>query len=144
MKKILLVSLLAACAAAPAFARNDAVLVTLQSVLDMPEAAGKLDGTVKFYLAGAPTPKVEQKMGEDIANDKTNAFNKTPEFTCRWAALSALIKFQNKAKQQGANAVIDLVSFNNRVVSGSATEIECRDGALIGGISLKGSYAKVR
>jgi len=29
----------------------------------MPEAKGKLDGSVKFYLAGQATPAVIQKLG---------------------------------------------------------------------------------
>jgi opacity protein-like surface antigen len=143
MKKLLLVALIAACAAAPAFARDTPVRVTLQSVLDMPEAHAKLDGSVRFFLAGAETPHVEKKFGEDISNDKTNAFNKTAEFACQWAALSGLIKFQNRAKQQGANAVIDIVSYNKRVVTTDPAQLECLDGAFVGGISMKGTYANV-
>ncbi len=127
----------------PACARNTPVVVTLQSVLDMPEAKAKLDGTVKFYLAGSPTPKVMKKFGEDTSNAKTNAFNKTGEEACRWNVLSALIKFQEHAKRDGANAVIDIVSYNNRVNFTSATEVQCSDGAFLAGIALKGTYATV-
>ena len=143
MKKLVAVSLLALVAAAPAFTRNNAVTVTLDSVLDMPEAKAKFDGSVKFYLAGAPTPKVIKKFGEDTSNAKTNAFNKTPEEACRWNALSALTKLQEHAKRDGANAVIDIVSYRDHVDFKSATEIQCSDGAFMGGIALKGTYATV-
>ena len=143
MKKLVAVSLLALVAAVPAFARNNAVTVTLDSVLDMPEAKAKFDGSVKFYLAGAPTPKVIKKFGEDTSNAKTNAFNKTPEEACRWNALSALTKLQEHAKRDGANAVIDIVSYRDHVDFKSATEIQCSDGAFMGGIALKGTYATV-
>jgi hypothetical protein len=142
MKKFIAGSLLALVAAVPAYARNNAVNVTLESVLSMPEAQSKLDGSVKFYLAGAKTPK-NKKLGEDVANAKTNAFNKSPEEACRWNVLTALIKFQEHAKRQGANAVVDLVTYNDRVPVSNPTELQCRDGALIGGVTLKGSYAKV-
>ncbi|HEY8973325.1 MAG TPA: excinuclease ATPase subunit [Burkholderiaceae bacterium] len=143
MKKLVVVPLLVLIAAAPAFARNNAVTVTLDSVLDMPEAKAKLDGSVKFYLAGAPTPKIIKKFGEDTSNAKTNAFNKTPEEACRWNALSALLKLQEHAKRDGANAVVDIVSYRDHVDFKSATEIECSDGAFLGGIALKGTYATV-
>jgi len=141
MKKLIAATLLAAVAVAPAFARNTAVNVTLQSVLDMPEAKEKLDGSVKFYLAGSPTPKYK-KLGEDTSNAKTNAFNKTPEEACRWNALSALIKLQEHAKRDGADAVVEIISYNAHEIYSHPTEIQCRDGAFIGGIALKGVYAK--
>jgi hypothetical protein len=142
MKKLIAGSLLALVAAVPAHARNNAVNVTLESVLAMPEAQSRLDGSVKFYLAGAKTPK-NKKLGDDVANAKTNAFNKSPEEACRWNVLTALIKFEEHAKRQGANAVVDLVSYNDRVPVSNPTELQCRDGALVGGVTLKGSYAKI-
>ena len=100
-----------------------------------------LSGT--FYLAGAPTPKVVKKFGEDTSNAKTNAFNKTPEEACRWNALSALLKLQEHAKRDGANAVVDLVSYRDHQDFRSPTDIECSDGAFLAGIALKGTYATV-
>jgi len=144
MKKLVAVSLLALVAAAPSFARNNAVTVTLESVLDMPEAKSKLDGSIKFYLAGAPKPKIIKKFGEDKSNAKTNAFNKTPEEACRWNALSALVKLQEHAKRDGANAVVDIVSYRDGGDFTSATEIQCSDGAFLSGIALKGTYATVK
>ena len=143
MNKLLIASLLTLAAAVPAYARNTPVTVTLQSVLDMPEAQGKLDGTVKFYLAGSPMPKVVKKFGDDTSNAKTNAFNKSAEAACRWNALSALIKFQEHAKRDGANAVIDITSYNNHENFSSPTDIQCSDGAFLAGIALKGTYATV-
>jgi len=144
MKKLIAVSALALVAAMPAMARNTAVTVTLQSVLDMPDAQSKLDGSVKFYLAGSPTPKIVKKLGEDTSNAKTNAFNKSAEEACRWNALSALIKLQDKARRQGANAVVEITSYSEKVTFSSPTEIQCSDGAFLAGIALKGTYATVK
>jgi len=144
MKKNLIVaSLLAAACALPAMARDNVHTITLQSVLDMPEAKEKLDGSVKFYLAGSATPKIEKRFGDDVGNEKTNSVGKSADRACQWAALSALIAFQNHAKQQGANAVVDMVSYYKKEVSSSPTDIECHDGAIITGVALKGTYAKV-
>ena len=142
MKKLFAAALAATMIAGPAIAKNNAVTITLQSVLDMPEAQGKLEG-VKFYLAGAPTPKVSKKLGSDNSNARTNAFNKTPEEACRWNALSALIKFKEHALRDGANAVVDIVSIREHEEFKSATDIECSDGTFAAGITLKGTYATV-
>jgi hypothetical protein len=143
MKKTLTVVLLAAVCAAPAIARDTEYKLPFAEVLEMPEAKEKLDGSIKFYLAGQPTPKVLERRGEDVANRKTNGAGKSDEFGCRWAALSALIALQEKARQAGANAVIDIVSYYKRDTFKSATEYECHAGALIIGVALKGTYAKV-
>jgi hypothetical protein len=143
MNKLLAAALLALVAAVPAQARNTAVTVTLQSVLDMPEAQSRLDGSVKFYLAGSPTPTVGTTFGEDTSNAQTNAFNKTAEEACRWNALSALIKFQEHAKRDGANAVIDITSYSEKVTFTSPTDIQCADGAFLARIALRGTYANV-
>ena len=60
---------------------------------------------VRFYLAVQKTPKVLQRLSSDVSNRKTNGFGKADEEGCRWATLSVLIAFQEKAKSLGANAV---------------------------------------
>jgi len=41
-----------------------------------------------------------------MSNRKTNGVGKKDRYGCKWAALSALIALQDKAKTYGANAVI--------------------------------------
>jgi hypothetical protein len=143
MKKTLLIALLASASAFPAFARDTELKLPFADVLAMPEAQEKLDGSVKFFLAGAKTPKVLEKKGDDVSNKKTNGVGKTDEVACRWAALSALISFQDKAKTLGANAVVDLVSYYKKNTFSSPTEYECHAGGMIVGVTLKGTFAKV-
>jgi hypothetical protein len=126
-----------------AFARDTVLQIPLADVLAMPEAQGKLDGSVKFYLAGQKTPTITQKLSEDISNKKTNAVGKSDEFGCKWAVLSALIALQNSAQKEGANAVVDLVSYYRKNETKSASTIECHAGGFVIGVALKGSYAKV-
>jgi hypothetical protein len=142
MKKLLLAAL-AAAACAPAMARDTVYRLPLAEVLQMPEAQGKLDGSVKFYLAGQATPRVVEKKGEGMTNKKTNGVGKDDTFGCKWAALSALIALQEQARGLGANAVVDLVSYYKKNTFTSPTEYECHAGAVIIGVTLKGNYAKV-
>lgn len=132
-----------AAAALPAQARDTELHLPIADVLAMPEAKEKLDGTVAFYFAGQPTPKVAEKLGEDVSNRKTNGVGKDDVTACKWAALSALISFQDRARQLGADAVVDLVSYYKKKTFSSATEYECHAGAVVVGVALKGTLVKV-
>lgn len=143
LKSIVITSLLASLACPPVMARDTEYKVPLAEVLEMPEAKEKLDGSVKFYLAGQATPAVIQKLGEDVSNRKTNGVGKEDRYGCKWAALSALIALQDKAKTLGANAVVDIVSYYKKTPFSSPTDFECHAGTVVIGVALKGTYAKV-
>lgn len=130
-------------AAQPVMARDDAMHMAFQDVLNSPAAKGKLDGTVKFYLAGAKTPKIVKKLNSDVSNHKTNGFNKSPDESCQWVALTALLSFQEHAKRLGMNAVVDIESYYKKNTYTSPTNYECHIGALMTGVALKGTYAQV-
>ena len=127
----------------PASARDEVVRVTLEDVLALPDAQGKIDGSVRFFLAGQTMPAVVKKFGSDVANKKTNGVGKDDQFGCKYVVLSALIAFQQKAKQQGANAVVDIVSYYKKNEVRNAHTIECHAGNILIGAALKGSYARI-
>ncbi len=136
--------LLASMAVATTASARDTVLyIPLADVLSMPEAQDKLDKNMKFFLAGQSTPKVIKRLSTDVSNPKTNGVGKSDEFGCKWAALSALISLQNSAKREGANAVVDIVSYYKKTEYRSATDFECHAGAIIIGVALKGTYAQI-
>lgn len=144
MIKNILLAAAALTVLAPAAQARDTVLnIPLADVLAMPEAQGKLDGSVKFFLDGQSTPKVLKKFSSDTSNQKTNGVGKSDEFGCKWAALSALIAFQNSAKRHGANAVVDMVSYYKKNETKSATTFECHAGAVVIGVAMKGTYATI-
>lgn len=127
-----------------AHARDTRLEQSLQALLSSPQAREVgLDGSVRFYLAGQPVT-VQERLGEDVTNKKTNAANKSDEDACRWVALSALLALQNGARSRGANAVVDIVSYYKRNEFRSASNYECYAGTLMAGVALKGTYAKVR
>ena len=94
-----------------ASARDTRVEQSLQELVSSQAAkdAG-IDGSVRFYLAGQPV-SVQQRLGEDVTNKKTNAANKSDAEACRWVALSALRALQDGARSRGAKAVVDIVSY---------------------------------
>ncbi|PTU31787.1 excinuclease ABC subunit A [Stenotrophobium rhamnosiphilum] len=107
------------------------------------DAKAKLDGSVKFYWGDQKHPKVSKTLGTDQTNKKTNAFNKGDKEACEWAWLSAMITMQNRAKQLGADAIINLQSIYQNQDFVSATEYECGVGTFTGGVALRGEFVKL-
>ncbi|MDR7070498.1 uncharacterized protein YbjQ (UPF0145 family) [Pseudoxanthomonas japonensis] len=132
-------------AATPTFAANTRLELPLQELIDSPEAkAAGIDGSVRFYLAGQKTPAVVSRFGEDVTNKKTNGVGKSDAESCRWVALSALKALQQGAKDRGANAVVDIVSYFKKKEFRSATNYECHAGGLMSGVAFKATYAKIK
>lgn len=129
--------------AQPVMARDEVMHMAFRDVLNSPAAKEKLDGTVKFYLSGAKTPKIVKKLNSDVSNHKTNGFNKSANESCQWVALTALLSFQDHAKRLGMNAVVDIESYYKKNSYTSPTEYECHVGALMTGVAFKGTYAQV-
>ncbi len=93
-------------------ARDTAVYLPFDKAVAEATRAGKIDGSVKFYLAGnTPSGNVTVVSAGAVTNKKTNAFNKSDEVACEWVAQSAIISLHQAAKNAGANAVTNIVSF---------------------------------
>ncbi len=58
------------------------------------------------------------------------------------AFLAALVELQKRAKQAGANGVINIVSYCNNVEMASPSEFECHAGAAAHAI-LRGDLVKI-
>lgn len=146
MRRTLLIATATALLAltSTASARDTRVEQSLHELISSQAAkdAG-IDGSVRFYLAGQPV-SVQQRLGEDVTNKKTNAANKSDVEACNWVALSALLALQDGAKSRGANAVVDIVSYYKKNEFKSTTNYECWAGTFVAGVALKGTYAKVK
>ena len=124
-------------------ARDTAVYLPFDKAVAEATRAGKIDGSVKFYLAGnTPTGNVTVVSAGAVTNKKTNAFNKSDEVACEWVAQSAIISLHQAAKNAGANAVTNIVSFYKKNERKDAKTYECHAGALMAGVALKGGLAK--
>lgn len=124
-------------------ARDTTHFLDFQSVINEATQAGRLDGSVKFYLN--KTPGGAKIINPNVTtSQKTNAFNKTDEEACRWVLQSALIKLQNSAKSAGANAVVDLASNYKNKEYRDNSKYECHAGAIMAGVALKGKFASVK
>ncbi|WP_095156311.1 excinuclease [Pseudomonas sp. Irchel 3E13] len=125
-------------------ARDTALFLPFEKVVQQMTAEKKLDGSVKFYLAGVqPRGKVTVVSPSAVTNKKTNAFNKTDEAACEWALQSALLTMQDAAKKVNANAVTNIASYYKKNERKDATAYECHAGAVMAGVAIKGDLSRV-
>lgn len=145
MKKTMWMALaLAAVVTIPAQARDTKLMLPLSTAMSANDAQGRLGDSVKFYFGNQATPPVLERLGKDQTSQKTNSFGKSAETACNWAFLSAMLRLQQRARELGANAVINIVSNYKNVENSSDTEFECHDGAVMSGVALKGEFVKVK
>jgi len=57
--------------------------------------------------------------------------------------ISALKELAERAKTEGGDAVVDIVSYYKKNVFSSATEYECHAGNIVAGVALKGRVVKL-
>lgn len=143
MHKVLALATAMACVPTVVQARDTTHYLDFQEVIQEATNAGRLDGSVKFYLGHVPAGAniVSRNL---TTSKKTNAFAKADENACSWALQSALIHLQEAAKRHGANAVVNLVSNYQHKEYKSRDKYECHAGAIMAGVALKGDFAKVR
>ena len=127
----------------PTYARDTKHLLPISVAMETKDAQDKLEGSIKFFFGSQQYPKVVKKFSTDVANRKTNAFNKSDEKACNWAFLSAMVALEKRAQQLGANAVVNIVSYYQKIEMSSATEFECHAGAIIAGVALKGDFVTI-
>ena len=122
----------------PAVARDDKVTFPIGQALGTEAAKAKLDPGTKFFFGKQKYPKIGKDFGEWQSNKKANAFAKSDQQACEWAFLSAMIALQERAKKEGANAIINISSNYKNVETSSGSEYVCGAGGLMAGVTLKG------
>lgn len=147
MKKLALsIAITAAtiAAVAPAQARDNKMMISIENAMNDNDAQNRLGDSVKFYFGKQKTPAIAKKLSTDQTSQKTNSFGKTPEKACNWAFLSAMLRLQARAKELGADGVVNIVSNYKNVENSSETEFECHDGTMMTGVALKGDFVKFK
>lgn len=128
--------------ASDAHARDTEYNLPIAEAIQDAELRTNLGNEVAFYFSGQPNPPIAKSFGEYVTNKKTNAFGKPDLVACRWAMLSALLQLRDRAKQLGADAVINIVSYYKKDATASATNYVCHAGAVVAGVALKGTFVK--
>lgn len=139
---VIIMSLLVLCA--PAHARNDYKKFSIDDAFQLAQFKNKLGSDVKFYFGDEKHGRVTKLIGTWPTQKKTNAFNKTDEFACQWALLSALLSLKKRAVAEGGNAVINIKTNNDHRVISSNQTFECEVGNIIASVALLGTVVEQR
>lgn len=129
--------------AGPALARDDHKMYPLAEALQTQGAKDKLDPGVRLFFGDQSHPQVAAEFGQWKTNKKTNGFNKSDQEACEWVFLSAVLELQERAREQGGNAVIEIKSNYKSEEHSSETEYMCGSGALMSGVAFKGKVVKL-
>jgi uncharacterized protein YbjQ (UPF0145 family) len=129
-------------ASSQAFARDTIHDYPINEALN--SEPGKVGSDVALYFAGQPHARVVKSLGEYATNKKTNAFGKNDEDACQHVFLSAVLALQDRARQEGGNAVINIKSNYKNEETASATTFTCGAGAVIAGVALKGEVVVLK
>jgi uncharacterized protein YbjQ (UPF0145 family) len=125
-------------------ARDDKYILPVKDVLEMGKAQGKLGDDIKFYFSGQSYPAVGATLAQNVtSNKKVHSRGKSDEEACKWAMLSALIAFQQRARKEGGNAVINLESYYKNNSFKSRDQYECHAGTMQTGVTLKGDVVRL-
>ena len=124
-------------------ARDTRHTYPVADVFENEEFADRIDN-VQFFFAGEEAPPIERTLGEYQSNKKTNAVGKGDNEACRWAFLSALQALHDRALKEGGDAVINIYSYYKRDKFESPDEYQCGAGAIMAGVTLKGTVVKLK
>ena len=126
-----------------AAARDEHNMYPLADALNTPAAKEKLDPAIKLYFGKQNTLKVAKEFGEWKTNKKTNSFNKSDKEACEWVFLSAILELQERARNEGGNAVVGIRSNYKNIERSSETEYMCGNDAMMAGTAFKGTVVKL-
>ncbi len=138
------ISAVALLASPVTIARDTKNMWPIAEAMSTPEAKAQLNQGVKFFFGDSAHPGVEKSFGEFQSNKKTRGVGRTDKEACDWTFLSAMLSFQQRAKEVGGDAVINIRSYYRKETISSATEYQCGSGALMSGVTFRGEVVKLK
>lgn len=131
----------AALVVSVAYARDTRLKLPIKDAMETAEAKSRLGTDIRFVFGA--TPANAKVIGTYTSNKKTNFANKTDKEGCEWAFLSAMLSLKQRAIAEGGNAVVNIQSYYKKNEFSSPTEYECGAGAIMGGVTLRGTVVKL-
>ena len=99
---------------------------------------------VPFYSKGQAHPGVEKALLHVTMERSTRGAFRSDQDSCDVAFLSALRALQDRAQQEGADAIVDIVSTTRGKQTESATDYRCVAGSIVVHVGLKGTFVKLQ
>ena len=136
--------LVGAFAAPETTARDTKNMWPIADAMNSTEARAQLNQGIKFYFGDSAHPPIAKSFGVYMSNKKTRGVGRTDKEACDWSFLSAMLSFQQRAKELGGDAVINIESYYRKNTVRNATEYECGSGALMSGVTFRGEVVKLQ
>lgn len=144
MRKTSITAILPLALAAALSARDTKLMIPYEKATSTAAYQEKMkDSKVRFYFGVGKGPAGDS-LGSTVANRKTNALNKSDQEACEWVFLSCMLALQSKAESEGADAVVDIVSYYKKSINADSSAFECHAGATVAGVALKGTLVKTK
>lgn len=140
---LLVVLSLTLSAASSVQARNIKLILPIAAALEATNVQDRPGGSVKFFFGNQTTPRIAARLGSYVATPRTAAMGKSDANACTEALLWTLVALEKRAQQVGANAVVNIVSYYQKIEMSSPTEFECHVGNVIVSVVLKGELVKI-
>ena len=141
MRRALFVLLVLALAAS-ASARETVYDLSIQEAVESDLGREKLYD-VPFYFHGQEHPPVERRITKERTDRSSHGVIRDDRSGCRVAFLSAIRFLQNRAVEQGADAIIEIRSVTMDRELESSTEYRCIAGTTIVRVGLQGVLVKL-
>ena len=129
--------------ASPAYPRDIKRHLPIGAALEAKDLQPKIDGSITIIFGKETTREGLKPLRNDVAIGKERFRGKSNDSACNSAFLSALVELQKRAKQFGANAVVNIVSYYKKVEMSSTTEYECHEGSGYMAVALRGDFVKI-
>jgi len=127
--------------ASPSAARQTNHVMPVQEAVQSDLGRERLSD-VPFYFAGQEHPPVVEEVSVARSNRSTRGLFRSDEEACQVAFLSALIQLQARARQERADAIVDIISVTKNRHLTSATEYRCIAGATVVHVGLEGRLVR--
>jgi hypothetical protein len=142
-KPMLMITFGAVLVIGAAQARDTRLQLPLKDAMETSEYKAKTDPNIRLFFGAQQHPKPAQSFGVYKTNKKSNFFNKSDKEGCEWVFISAILSLQERARQLGGNAVVNIKSIYKGGDFSSETEYECGAGAMMGGVAFEGEIVKL-
>ncbi len=116
----------------------------VEPAMQLEQVKELFDGDIQFYWGSQPHPAIVKTYGTFKTSKRTNALGKSREMACDWAMASSLVALRDRARREGANAVVNIVSNIKNLEESSDTNFSCLMGSVMVNVALKGTVVTVK
>lgn len=138
------IALLLGVSSGQVHARDDKAMYSVADAMATPTAEEIFTGDIQFFFGDDNHPPIGKNLGNYQSNKKANGVGRSDLRVCQRAFLSAMKSLRDRARLEGGNAVVNIISYYRRNRISSTSEFECGSGAIMSGVTLRGDVVTLQ